>query len=147
MDIEIASAIEASREFLLRHVRGLAVADFDVRPSGFTRSISEVAEHLLADDAVCIERLGGTAPDLEEGLGWEERLAKSGNALVQELRSNWAGRELEAFSLLSGGGKGIAQGVTYIQIENAYHAGQIAWIRFELYPDWDYDAAVYAPYP
>lgn len=147
MTPDLAMALAASREFLVRQVRGLSPAECDYLVTGMRATVNQIVEHMLANDAFCLDKLGGTAWPDDPTLPADQRLSRSGMALQQEIRANWADKQDEALLRLAGGGEGIAKGVSYIQIEDFYHAGQVCWIRLALQPDWDSNADTYEPFP
>ena len=147
METDLALALAASREFLLRQIRGLSFEDCAAKPRGALRSIEEIVEHMLANDAFCMAKLDAEPFEDEPDQSAAARLTRSGMALTQVIRQKWAGNEHAALLRLAGGGAGIARGVAYIQIEDFYHAGQVCWIRLVLHPDWDSDEATYEPFP
>lgn len=105
----------------------------DFRMAGAQRSAREIVAHLLEEDAECIELLGGGRLALR---ATQDSLRTSNEALLNLLQKEWASRADEAFSILTGGGQGMVQAVTYRQIEDYYHSGQIAWLRLAVDPDW-----------
>jgi hypothetical protein len=147
MQTDLAMALAASREFLVRQVRGLSSAECDYLVTGMRQTINQIVDHMLANDAFCMDKLGAQPYVDDPSLSADQRLTRSGLALQQEIRRNWSDKEDEALLRLAGGGEGIAKGVSYIQIEDFYHAGQACWIRLALQPEWDSDADTYEPFP
>lgn len=147
MSTDLAMALAASREFLVRQVRGLTASECDYLVPGMRATVNQIVEHMIANDAFCMDKLGGAKWIDDPSLSAEQRLSRSGMALQQEIRANWSHKQEEALLRLAGGGEGIAKGVSYIQIEDFYHAGQVCWIRLAIQPDWDSDADTYEPFP
>jgi hypothetical protein len=107
---------------------------WDSRLVGTSRSIREIVGHLLEEDSEWLVLLGGKSLSLDASI---ESLRLSNEALIGLLQANWADRVDEAFAILTGDGKGMEQAVTYRQIEDYYHSGQIAWLRLSVEPEWE----------
>ena len=131
---DLTLGLRTSREFLLRHLKEMPAEAWDSRLAGTPRSVREIVEHLLEEDSEWIVLLGGEKLSLHAS---PESLRASNEALLELLQRQWADRADEAFLILTGDGKGMPQGVTYRQIEDYYHSGQIAWLRLALQPGWE----------
>ncbi len=146
-DIEtLVRDLRASREFLMRHLRGLADFGWDYKPEAAPRSIREIVSHLIDDDAQAIANLGGIAAADNNVKDPIRALEASSEAVIRALREQWKDDPSGAEKRLHGDGPSVATGVTYLQIEDYYHAGQIAWLRLGIEEDWDQETVVYAPW-
>ena len=141
----------ASRDFFLKHLRGITSEQWNFKPFAECKSAFETLQHLIIDDLAAIESLRtGVDPDYDA----YEPVAESVDELLATLRTTHAQllAEIEARFpdpeegtpiCIWGDRRPFRSGVAWLSSEDFYHAGQIAFIRIATDPEWNYYANVY----
>jgi uncharacterized damage-inducible protein DinB len=148
---DAAEGLNRSREFFLKHIKGLTDEQWDWKPYPECKSIRETVAHLIIDDRAALQSLqSGKEPDYEsltENETDRDRLlallAESHEALCGYILAQWKDAPLDTMLSVWGMKMPIAAGLGYMSSEDNYHAGQVAFIRSATDPSWDYYAAIY----
>ena len=154
---ELITGIQNSRTHFFKHLKGLETDHWDWKPYAECKSIRETIIHLICDDIAAVESLQtGKEPDYEADMVKATELASSDTdvlisqlaashkELCETLRTLVNQKSLDDTICVWGHNAKIAIGIPYFSSEDFYHAGQIAFIRMAIDPNWDYYTAVYS---
>lgn len=152
----LIEGIASSRNYFLRHLRDLPDEAWSYKPFPECKSILESLVHLRIDDEMALESIQtkeepdyaaatvGAYEEIPKGQSYLlERLAQSHQNLIEKLKGTFEGAPLDAEICVWGSMKPLYRGVPYFSSEDFYHAGQLAFVRMAIQPDWDYYSAIY----
>jgi hypothetical protein len=153
---DLLKGIESSRSYFHKHIQDLPEEAWTWKPYPQCKNVLETLAHMRVDDLTALESLQtGEEPHYEEigGKAYLEirhgkdhllkLLAESRQELVDHLRANYGGADMETPICVWGSMKPIDLGIPYYSSEDFYHAGQVAFIRLAVQPEWDYYSAIY----
>lgn len=147
----LIESIQASRKYLLNHIKGLRQDQWDWKPYPECKSIAETLAHLIADDRAAIHILEtGQFPDFSsilehtpDPIKLQTLLTQSHENLVAFLLNKFSDTSLDTPVNYFEGVISLSQAILGISSEDYYHAGQVAFIRLATDPEWDYYQQVY----
>ena len=152
----LIESVISSRKYFLRHLEGLPDEAWTFKPFSECKNILETQVHLRNDDEMAAESiLTKEEPDYETATigAYEEvangpdvllnRLAVSHQRLLDLIRSEFSSESLNGEICIWGSMKPLYRGVPYLSSEDFYHAGQVAFVRMAIQPDWNYYGDIY----
>lgn len=152
----LIEGVADSRAYFLKHIEGLPDQAWTFKPYPECKSVLETLVHLRIDDDMAVESiLSQTEPDYAAATvgAYEQtdrgsdfllaRLATSHQALLDLLRTRFADSPLDAEICVWGAKMPLYRGIPYFSSEDFYHAGQVAYIRMAIQPDWNYYGEIY----
>ncbi len=155
MPLTLEQMLEAprdSRKSFWKHLDGLREDQWDWKPYPECKSITETLAHLIVDDRASLQSLQtGGEPDYE-GLNVAETdravlmdmLKASHEELLAYIAERYAGADLDTPVSVWGTMMPLARGLAQLTSEDAYHSGQVAFIRMASDPGWDYYGSIYS---
>ncbi len=149
---EMANGLDESRAYLLKHLKGVTEEQMDWKPYPECKSIRETLQHLVSDDLAGIASLQQEGEpnydayqcQLTDTAELLNEMAAKRKELIAAVRSRCAGMGPLAPVTIWGMPMALAQAVSMVQGEDAYHAGQIAFVRMATDPAWDYYKQIYS---
>jgi len=147
--------VVASRNYFLKHLRDLPDEAWTFKPFPEGKNLMETLVHLRIDDLMAAESIqtlaepnyAATEPlytDIEKGKDYLlESLSRSHAELLSLIRQQFSDKPLDAEICIWGSMMPLYRGVPYLSSEDFYHAGQAAFIRMAVQPDWDYYLQIY----
>lgn len=150
----VASLIDGlrhSRAHFFKHVEGISEEQLDWKPYPECKSVRETLQHLVVVDRSGLDSLrSGKEPDYESYQVPETDLAalratldETHRALLGELATQASGKPLDAEICVFGFKMPVINGIPAFATEDAYHTGQVAFVRMATDPTWDYYAMIY----
>jgi uncharacterized damage-inducible protein DinB len=146
------AGVRHSRGFFIKHLKGIAPAQWDWKPYPECKSVRETLAHLVVDDWTALESLQSQGePNYRDYDGDTSEAAllatleKTHAELLGFIERQWTETPLDAEVKLWGWPMKLGAAVAYLSAEDLYHSGQIAFIRMATDPTWDYYSAVYGP--
>jgi hypothetical protein len=152
----LLDGLRFSRQRFLAHLKDLPDSAWTYKPFPEGKNILETLVHLRIDDDMAAESiLTKKEPDYEAATvgAYEEmangpefllnRLADSHRRLLELLKSEFGELPMAAEICIWGHMMPVYQGIPFLSSEDFYHAGQVAYVRMAVQPDWDYYAAIY----
>lgn len=150
---DLVAGIRATRIFFWKHLEGVKDDQWDWKPYSECKSLRETLAHLLVDDRAALYALEtGKEPDYEAFSGAEQerdldilraQLAESHDKVCAYLMEHYGSLPIETEACIYGEKMPLARGLGLISWEDAYHAGQVAFIRMASDPTWNYYADIY----
>lgn len=149
---DFIDGVRSSRKHFLNHLNDLTGEQIGWKPFPECKSIAETINHLVTDDRAALQSFQtGDEPDYE-GLAVEETdynklrmmLDASHSELMNYLDQNFGDAPLDADATVWGTDLPAARAIAYLISEDFYHAGQVAFIRMAIDPDWDYYTEIYS---
>ena len=148
---DLTTELRASREHLLKHLEGLPREHWAAKPHPECKSVIETLSHLIVDDKMALGSLRTgqyvnydvfpiETTDPDQLL---ELLKESHEELIAYLEATFAEAPLDAPVCVWGNMRKLAIGIAFLSSEDHYHAGQIAYLRMAIEPEWDYYGTIY----
>jgi hypothetical protein len=152
---DLITGVVASRNYFLKHLTDIPEEAWAFKPFPECKNLLETLVHLRIDDLMASESIQtleepnyeatiSAYADMEKGPSYLlSSLQQSHVELLALIRERFASKPLDAEICIWGSMMPLFRGVPYLSSEDFYHAGQAAFIRIAVQPDWDYYAQIY----
>jgi len=156
MELEgLIEGVVSSRRYFIKHLANLPDEAWTFKPFPECKNLLETLVHLRIDDLMAAESIrtledpdyestDGLYADMEQGKDFLlDALRLSHADLLALIRQKFAGQPLDSEICVWGTIMPLYRGIPYLSSEDFYHAGQAAFVRMAVQPDWDYYNQIY----
>jgi hypothetical protein len=139
---EVLSELSRSQKFYRAHLNGIQAGEWDWKPFPACRSIREILNHWVdsfaAEDTALRSALDPAVPDVAV---IQRLMREAGRRYSAGFQQRYEGAAMDDLCLE--GRNRVGAVLASLGAEDNYHAGQIAFIRLAIDPEWDWVKAVH----